>query len=285
MTTPSGQASQPVRRAALIHQYDLEHIMPTNTVFSLSGKRGLIMGIANEHSITSGCARVATDLGAHLVVSCADLAARPFAAPVAAAVQAPLLICDVEHPDDIAALVDQAVDRLGGLDFVIHSLAWAPTAELRGRVIDSTSTGFLRAMQISCHSFAALARHCEPHLGRQGGSLLTMSYLGADEAVPHYGLMGPVKAALESLVRYLALELGPRGIRVSAISPGPVPTRAASGLRDVETLMQRVRERAPLRRLVTLAEIGQLAAFLAGDGASAMTGQTIYVDGGYHAVN
>jgi enoyl-[acyl-carrier protein] reductase I len=200
-------------------------------------------------------------------------------------VGAPLYTCDVAQPGQLAALVRQAVDQLGGLDFAIHSVAWAPVAELHGRVTDSSSEGFLRAMQVSCHSFAEFARQCEPHLRMRGGSLITMSYLGANEVVPHYGVMGPVKAALESLVRYLALELGPQGIRVSAVSPGPVPTRAASGLDEFETLMQRARERAPLRRLVTLDEIGQLAAFLASGAASGMSGQTIYVDGGYHVVN
>ncbi|MFS2139140.1 enoyl-ACP reductase FabI [Duganella sp. Dugasp56] len=253
--------------------------------FSLEGKRGLIIGVANQHSIASGCAAAAAALGARLVLSCAGDAAVPYAGPVAAAIGAPLLTCDVERPGDLAALVRQAASRLGGLDFAIHSVAWAPADDLHGRVTDSSSAGFLRAMQISCHSFAELARHCEPHLRQRGGSLLTMSYLGADEAVPHYGVMGPVKAALESLVRYLALELGPQGIRVSAVSPGPVPTRAATGLEQFDALMQRARERSPLRRLVTLDEIGRLAAFLAGDGASGMTGQTIYVDAGYHAVN
>lgn len=253
--------------------------------FSLAGKRGLIVGLANEHSIAAGCARACAALGADLVLSCANAGAIPYATPVAAALRTPLLTCDVEQAAEVDALVAQAAGRLGGLDFVIHSLAWAPAADLHGRVTDSSADGFLRAMRISCHSFAALARRCEPHLAARGGSLLTMSYLGADEAVPHYGVMGPVKAALESLVRYLAVELGPQRIRVSAISPGPVPTRAASGLDQFPALMQRVRERAPLRRLVTLDEIGQLAAFLAGDAASGMSGQTIYVDGGYHAVD
>ncbi|MYM76250.1 enoyl-ACP reductase FabI [Duganella sp. FT134W] len=251
---------------------------------ALQAKRGLILGVANQHSIASGCAKVAAAHGARLVLSCVD-AALPYAGPVAAAVGAPLLSCDVEHAGALEALVRSAATQLGGLDFAIHSIAWAPAADLHGRVTDSSSAGFLRAMHISCHSFAELARQCEPHLSVRGGSLITMSYLGAEQAVPHYGIMGPAKAALESLVRYLAQELGPRGIRVHAISPGPVPTRAASGLEQFDALMQQVRARAPLRRLVTLDEIGQLASFLAGDGASGMSGQTIYVDGGYHAVD
>lgn len=252
--------------------------------FSLAGKRGLIVGLANEHSIAAGCARAAHALGANLVLSCLNEKAVSYAAPVATALNAPLLACDVEQDGALESLVQQAVAQLGGLDFVIHSIAWAPLADLRGRVADSSADGFLRAMNISCHSFARLARLCEPHMAA-GGSLITMSYLGADEAVPHYGVMGPVKAALESLVRYLAAELGPQGLRVHAVSPGPIPTRAASGLEDFDGLMARAVERSPLRRLVTLDEVGQLAAFLAGGAASGMTGQTIYVDGGYHIVN
>lgn len=256
-----------------------------NICSDLRGKRGLIIGIANQHSIASGCAAAMSAQGARLVLACANTRAVPYANPVAAALGMPLLTCDVEQDGALAGLAAAAAHELGGLDFALHSVAWAPAPELHGRVTDSSSAGFLRAMQISCHSFAELARQCEPWLRERGGSLLTMSYLGADEAVPHYGIMGPVKAALESLVRYLALELGPQDIRVHAISPGPVPTRAASGLDDFEGLLRKARERAPLRRLVTLDEIGRLAAFLAGDGARGMTGQTIYVDAGYHAVN
>lgn len=256
---------------------------PDSSPFSLRGKRGLILGLANEHSIAYGCAASAAALGASLVLSCADARALPFATAAATRVGAPLLPCDVEHDGDLERLVAEAAGQLGGLDFVVHSIAWAPLADLRGRVADSSAAGFTRAMDISCHSFARLARLCEPHMP-DGGSLLTMSYLGAEEAVPHYGIMGPVKAALESLVRYLACELGPRNIRVHALSPGPVPTRAASGLEDFDSLMARARRDAPLRRLVTLDEIGRLAAFLAGPAASGMSGQTIYVDGGFHAV-
>lgn len=255
----------------------------SRTPFSLAGKRGLILGVANEHSIAYGCAQAAHALGATLVLSCANDKALPFAAPLASKLEVPLIPCNVEQDDALEHLVRAAIAHMGGLDFVIHSIAWAPLEDLHGRVIDSSGAGFLRAMDISCHSFARLAKLCEPHMNA-GGSMMTMSYLGAEEAVPHYGLMGPVKAALESLVRYMATELGPRNIRVHAISPGPMPTRAASGLADFDGLMQRARAQAPLRRLVTLQEVGQLAAFLAGDAASGMTGQTIYTDAGYHIV-
>lgn len=255
----------------------------SSSPFSLAGKRGLILGIANDHSIANGCAQATHALGAKLVLSCVSEKAMSFAAPCVAALDVPLIPCNVEQEGALESLVKDAVAHLGGLDFVIHSIAWAPMEDLHGRVVDSSSAGFLRAMNISCHSFAQLAKLCEPHM-TNGGSMMTMSYLGAEEAVPHYGLMGPVKAALESMVRYMATELGPRNIRVHAVSPGPIPTRAASGIEDFDALMKHAVEQSPLRRLVSLQEVGQLAAFLAGDAASGMTGQTIFVDGGYHIV-
>lgn len=166
---------------------------------------------------------------------------------------------------------------------VVHSIAWAPLEERNGDVVNSSSAGFARAMEVSCHSFAQLAQLCLPHM-RHGGSMVTMSYQGAAEAIPHYGLMGPVKAALESLVRYMALELGAKGIRVHAVSPGPILTRAASGIEDFDNLMAQARSESPLGRLVTLKAIGSLTTFLCSDAASGMTGQTIYVDAGCHAV-
>ncbi|GAB4556324.1 MAG: enoyl-ACP reductase FabI [Rhizobacter sp.] len=249
----------------------------------LEGRRGLVLGVANEHSIAWGCARVAHARGARLVLSCLNGKARPFVAPLAEAVQAPLHECNVEQPGALEQLVDDAASHLGGLDFVVHSIAWAPRADLQGRVVDSSAEGFNEAMRVSCHSFAELARVVEPHMP-EGGSLVTMSYIGADEAVPHYGLMGPVKAALESLVRYMALELGPKNIRVHAVSPGPMPTRAASGLPEFDMLMAQAVRTAPLGRLVTLDEVGGCVAFLVSPDATGMTGQTMYVDGGVHAV-
>ena len=164
---------------------------------------------------------------------------------------------------------------------MLHSIAFAPKSDLHGRVVDSSREGFARAMDISCHSFARMAHLAEP-LMPQGGSLMTMSYVGAEEVIPGYGLMGPVKAALEASTRYLAAELGPKGIRVNAISPGPLATRAASGIPDFDALLQEAVQRAPLRRLVDIDEVGALCTFLAGDGAKAITGSTLYVDAGYH---
>lgn len=250
---------------------------------ALSGKKGLILGLANEHSIAWGCARAAVAQGAQIVTSCLNQKAMQYVAPLADQLQVPLFACDVEQAGDLAALVEHAIEHLAQIDFVIHSIAWAPLAELRGAVIDSSGPGFARAMEISCHSFAETAKLCAPYM-TAGGSFVTMSYLGATAAVPHYGLMGPVKAALESLVRYMALELGPKGIRVHAVSPGPILTRAASGIEAFDDLMQTARQKAPLGRLVTLDEIAGLATFLCSDAASGMTGQTIYVDAGCHAV-
>lgn len=251
---------------------------------SLAGQRGLVLGLANEHSIAWGCAREMHRQGARLVLSCLNAKARAAVQPLADAIDAPLLGCDIEQEGALESLVEAAAHHLGGLDFAVHSIAWAPIADLHGRVADSSRAGFERAMRVSCHSFAELARLAEPHLQARGGTLLTMSYLGAVDAVPHYGLMGPVKAALESLVRYLALELGPAGIRVHAVSPGPLPTRAASGLEGFDDLLAASAQDAPLRRLVTLEQVGALASFLASPGAAGMTGQTLFVDAGLHAV-
>jgi len=189
----------------------------------------------------------------------------------------------VEQPGQLEAVFDAIAQRWGRLDFLLHSIAFAPKSDLHGRVTDSSREGFARAMDISCHSFARMARLAEPLMGR-GGSLMTMSYVGAEEVVPDYGLMGPVKAALEASTRYLAAELGPKGIRVNAVSPGPLATRAASGIPNFDALMADAVRRAPLRRLVEIDEVGALCAFLAGDGARAITGSTLYVDAGYHVL-
>ena len=255
-----------------------------STAFDLKGKKGLVLGLANANSIAWGCAKQAHAMGAQLVASCLNDKARAYVEPLTQPLGIDLQTCNIEVPEQLEQFVAYALAKLGQIDFVIHSIAWAPLQELHGRVVDSTSEGFARAMDVSCHSFAALAKLCAPHMP-QGGSMVTMTYLGADEAVPHYGLMGPVKAALESLVRYMALELGPQNIRVHAVSPGPIPTRAASGIEAFDDLMQHNIQKAPLGRLVSLQEIANLSTFLCTDAASGMTGQTIYVDAGSHAVD
>ena len=256
----------------------------TTQTFSLAGKKGLILGIANDSSIAFGCARLARSMGAEVVASCLNDKARKYVEPITAPLGIDLVNCDVEADGQLQAIVDHAVAKFGQLDFVIHSIAWAPLADLHGDVVNSSRDGFARAVSISCHSFAELGRLCAPHMPH-GGSMLSMSYLGSGQAVPHYGLMGPVKAALESMVRYMAMELGGKNIRVHAVSPGPILTRAGSGIADFDALMASARAKAPLRRLVTLDEIAQLSAFLCMDAASGMSGQTIYVDGGVHAVD
>ena len=256
-----------------------------NNVYTLQGKKGLVVGIANDQSIAWGCARALQAAGAELAVTWLNDKALPHVQPLAqqlsAAIQMPL---DVEQPGQLEAVFEAITAQWGQLDFLLHSIAFAPAQDLHGRVTDSSSAGFARAMDVSCHSFARMARLAEP-LMQNGGSLLTMSYLGAAEVINHYGLMGPVKAALESTVRYLAAELGPQGIRVNAISPGPMATRAASGLADFDGLMADATRRAPLRRLANIDDVGAVCAFLASDGARSVTGTTLYVDAGYHILN
>ena len=211
--------------------------------------------------------------------------ARPHVEPLARELEAPIsMALDVEQPGAMEAVFDSVRERWGRLDFVLHSIAFAPAADLHGRVADSSREGFARAMDISCHSFTRMARLAEP-LMEGGGSLLTMSFHGAAEVVPHYGVMGPVKAALEASVRYLSAELGPKGIRVHAVSPGPIQTRAASGIARFDELMEKAASCAPSRMLVTIEDVGMATAFLATDYARLMTGDTVYIDGGYHVVS
>jgi len=248
----------------------------------LAGRKGLVVGIANEHSIAYGCARTFRRCGAELAVTWLNDKARPHVEPLARELGAPIAMAlDVEQPGAIEAVFDTVRERWGRLDFVLHSIAFAPAADLHGRVADSSREGFARAMDISCHSFARMAGLAEP-LMTDGGSLLTMSFHGAAEVVPHYGVMGPVKAALEASVRYLAAELGPRGVRVHAVSPGPIRTRAASGITSFDELIDDARRRAPLAREVEIDDVGSLCAFLVSDAARAITGDVHYVDGGFH---
>ena len=247
---------------------------------SLAGKRGLVVGNANQHSIAWGCAQALHEMGAELALTWLNDKARVHVEPLAEQVQASLrLPLDVTRPGELEALFERIGEQWGKLDFVVHSLASAPKNEVRGLLLDSSSGGFLQAMDISCHSFVRMARLAEP-LMSNGGSLLTMSYEGAREVIDGYALMGPVKAALEASVRYLADELGPRGIRVHAISPGPMPTRAGSGLKDFDQLLEQAASRSPLRRLATLEDVGALCAWLVSDACDGQTGGIHYVDGG-----
>ncbi|MBB5607511.1 MULTISPECIES: enoyl-ACP reductase FabI [unclassified Janthinobacterium] len=256
-----------------------------SSLTSLQGKKGLVIGIANEQSIAWGCARALRDAGAELAVTWLNDKARPHVEPLAQQVQAGIALpLDVSLPEQGVALFAQIAQQWGRLDFLVHSIAFAPQQDLHGRVVDTSPAGFAQAMDISCHSFMRMARLAEP-LMRDGGSLMTMSYLGAEGVVNDYGVMGPVKAALEASVRYLAAELGPAGIRVNAISPGPLATRAASGIAHFDRLLADAEARSPMRRLATIDDVGALCAFLAGDAARSMTGGTLYVDGGYNILN
>ena len=248
----------------------------------LTGKKALIVGVANEHSIAWGCAQAMRRAGAEIAMTYLNERAKPHVEPLAKAVDAEIFLpLEVRDPAQVDGLFAGIAERWGGLDILVHSIAFAPRDALQGRVMDCPRDGFLAAMDVSCWSFLDLARRAEP-LMRQGGTMMTMSYLGANEVVENYGIMGPVKAALESSVRYVATELGPKGIRVHAVSPGPLATRAASGIKDFDELMAKVSARAPARRLVTIEEVGAACVFLACDYAAAMTGETLYVDGGYH---
>jgi len=248
----------------------------------LSGRKGLVVGMANGHSIAYGCARMFRNCGAELAVTWINDKTRSYVEPLARELSASIMMpLNVEQSGAIEAVFDAIRERWGRLDFLLHSIAFAPAGDLHGRVADVSREGFGRAMDISCHSFMRMARLAEPLMDK-GGTLLAMTYIGAEEVVPRYGVMGPVKAALEATVRYLASELGPCGIRVNAVSPGPIKTRSASGIRDFDKLFDEARRRAPLAREVDIDDIGSLCAFLVSDAAQAITGDTHYIDGGFH---
>lgn len=257
---------------------------------SLAGRRALVIGIANDRSIAYGCARAMRAEGVELALTYlngkAEPHVRPLAEDVGAALCFPLDVREAGAIEGAAALVEEA---WGGLDILVHSIAFAPREDLHGRLVDTSREGFLEAMDISVHSFVRLAKAFEPMLEASAAAgrtpaLVTMSYQGAERVVDNYGLMGPVKAALETAARYMAAELGPKGIRVHVVSPGPIATRAASGIGGFDALMARSAERAPARRLVTIEEVGAVAAFLASPGASGMTGNITFVDAGEHVV-
>lgn len=254
-------------------------------MIDLKGKKGLVVGVANDKSIAWGCAKAFAAAGAELAITYLNEKAEPYVRPLAEQVGASIVMpLDVEQPGQLEALYAQMRRQWGRLDFLLHSIAFAPKEDLNGRVVDCSQRGFARAMDISCHSFIRMASQAET-LMTNGGCLLTMSYLGAEEVVPHYGIMGPVKAALESVSRYLAAELGPNGVRVHAISPGPLQTRAASGIPHFSELMEDAIERAPLHRLVNIDDIGALCAFLVSDSARSLTGGTFFVDAGFNIVS
>lgn len=250
----------------------------------LKGKKGLVVGIANQHSIAWGCAKAFHEQGAELAVTYLNDKAQPYVEPLADQLETPIIAkLDVTKPNEQEQLFTTISEQWGKLDFLLHAIAFAPKDDLHGRVIDSSSEGFMNAMDVSCHSLMRLAQSAEP-LMKKGGSILTISYYGAEKVVDNYNLMGPVKAALEASVRYMAHELGEEHIRVNALSTGPVKTRAASGLSHFDELMQKAAKEAPLHQLVTIEQIGAMAAFLVSDNATQVTGQTVYVDAGYNTI-
>jgi len=249
---------------------------------SLQGKKGLIVGIANEHSIAFGCAEAFRRAGAELAVTYLNAKAEPYVRPLAERLQSPIIVpCDVREPGQLEAVFARIQSDWGRLDFLLHSIAYAPKEDLHSRITDCSQAGFNMAMDVSCHSFIRMARLAEP-LMTQGGCLLTVTFYGSEKVVEEYNVMGPVKAALESSVRYMAAELGPKRIRVHAVSPGPLKTRAASGIDRFDELLERTRLRTPERQLVGIGDVGNVAAFLASDAAAALTGNIEYVDAGYH---
>ena len=246
----------------------------------LKDKKALVVGIANDSSIAYGCAAAFRELGAELAITYLNEKAKPYVEPLATAMGAPILMpLDVSQPGQLEAVFERIRKDWGHLDILVHSIAWAPKGDLQGGLLDCSAEGFARAMDISCHSFIRMAKLAAP-LMTDGGTMFAMSYLGANRVVPNYNVMGPIKAALEASCRYLAHELGPRGIRVHPISPGPLKTRAASGLKDFDVLLTEAAERAPVGELVDIMDVGFACAYLATPYARRMSGQTLYVDGG-----
>ena len=250
----------------------------------LEGTKALVVGIANESSIAYGCAKAFRELDADLAVTYLNDKARPHVEPLARELEASLVLpLDVAVPGQLESVFDAIARAWGRIDILVHSIAWAPKDDLRGGLVDCSAEGFAKAIDVSCHSFIRMARLAVP-LMQDGGTMFAMSYHGANRVVPNYNVMGPVKAALEASCRYLAYELGPKGIRVHPISPGPLKTRAASGLKDFDLLLSEAVERAPLGELVDIMDVGYTCAYLSTPYARRMSGETIYVDGGVHIV-
>jgi enoyl-[acyl-carrier protein] reductase I len=248
----------------------------------LEGKRALVVGIANDSSIAWGCAAAFRELGAEVAVTYLNEKARRFVEPLAQQVEAPIFLpLDVSVPGQLEAVFDAVRTQWGQLDILVHSIAWAPKDDLQGGLLNCSAEGFAKAMDVSTHSFIRMARLAAP-LMTDGGSMFAMSYYGANKVVSNYNVMGPVKAALEASCRYLAHELGPQRIRVHPISPGPLKTRASSGLKDFDVMLTQAAERAPLGELVDIMDVGFTCAFLATPYARRLSGETFYVDGGAH---
>ena len=250
----------------------------------LEGQKALVIGVANDDLIAYGCAKAFRTAGAELAISWLNEKARRHVEPLAQELEASIVgEVDVAVAGQLEAMFDQIRSKWGRLDILVHSIAFAPKADLQGGILNCSAEGFAKAMDISCHSFVRMAKLAAP-LMTNGGTMFAMSYFGANRVVPNYNVMGPVKAALEAVCRYLAYELGPQGIRVHAISPGPLKTRAASGLKDFELLLNQAEQRAPIGELVDIMDVGAACAYLATSFARRITGGTIYVDGGVNLI-
>ena len=246
----------------------------------LHGRKALVVGIANEHSIASGCARAFRELGAEVAITYGNEKTRSYVEPIARRLAAPIFMqLDVAIAGQLEAVFDRIDREWGRLDIVVHSIAGGAGQEIRGRLVDCSAGAFCNAMDVSVHSFVRIAKLAGP-LMREGGTMFAMSYLGATHVVPNYDVMGPVKAALEAACRYLAYEMSPQGIRVHAISPGPLHTRAATGLKDFDRLLNDAVRRAPVGADIDIMDIGYACAYLATPYARHMTGSTLFVDGG-----
>ena len=255
------------------------HIRPV-----LAGQKALVVGVANDQSIAYGCAKAFHTVGAELAVTWLNERARAYVEPLARELQAGITgALDVSVPGQLEAMFERISRDWGTLDILVHSIAFAPREDLQGGLLNCSAEGFAKAMDVSCQSFIRMAKLAAP-LMKNGGTMFAMSYYGANRVVPNYNVMGPVKAALEAACRYLAYELGPQGIRVHAISPGPLKTRAASGLKDFELLLNEAAEKAPLGELVDIMDVGFACAYLATSLARRITGGTVYVDGGANIV-
>jgi len=243
-----------------------------------------VIGIANEQSIAFGCAKAFRDLGADLAITYLNNKAEPYVRPIAEKLGAEIVLpLDVQKDGQFEELFDCIRKTWGRIDVCLHSIAYCPKEDLHGRVVDTSREGFATAMDISVHSFIRMVRRAEP-LMADGGSCMTVSFYGAEKVVEHYNIMGPVKSALESATRYMAAELGPKKIRVNALSPGPLKTRAASGLDRFDELLERAAKHAPTHHLVSIEDVGAYAAFLASPEAASITGDVHYIDGGYHTI-
>jgi enoyl-[acyl-carrier protein] reductase I len=250
----------------------------------MAGKRGLIMGLANNRSIAWGIAKACASQGAQIALTYQGDALRKRVEPLAQELGAHVVgHCDVTDPQTIDATFDALAKRWGGIDFLVHAIAFSDKDELTGRYVDTTQANFQRTMDISVYSFTAVVQRAEK-LMSNGGSVLTLTYYGAEKVMPHYNVMGVAKAALEASVKYLAVDLGKTGIRVNAISAGPIKTLAASGIGDFRYILKWNEYNSPLRRTTTIEEVGDSAAFLLSDMGRGITGEVLHVDSGYHVV-